>query len=155
MLARDDSPVALLRKHEGDASETQGGASETQGVAVGLVCRGLSGRELECRATTHSSYLPFFALRGRAVWPGPRLRRASEQEEMGICGLLDLGGWGLGQIPIYTAVRMLENTSRSLILSHSSRSETGHSMRNVRSVSRMEINRSERMCAFSGDSKSA
>jgi hypothetical protein len=33
MLARDDSPVALLRKHEGDASETQGVASETQGVA--------------------------------------------------------------------------------------------------------------------------
>jgi hypothetical protein len=37
-------------RNQGGALETQGGALETQGVAVGLVCRGLSGREPECMA---------------------------------------------------------------------------------------------------------
>ncbi len=85
MLARDDSPVALLRKPR--LSVVSGQLLHRRpGASPGLFCRGLSGREFECRARTHASYLPFFALLGRAVGPGPRLRRASRQEEMGKCG---------------------------------------------------------------------
>jgi hypothetical protein len=52
---------------------------------------------------------------------------------------------------IYTSVRMLEKSSRGPILYHVSRFETWHPRRNVQSVSRAEITRSEKMCEVSGE----
>ncbi len=64
-------------------------------------------------------------------------------------------GRGFGKWPIYTTVRMLENTPRTATFCQSLSSATGRPRRRMRSLSRTGINGSEISGGFFSDSKTS